>query len=943
MGKKEFIEGINQLNRQMKAKQDLEKEVVSDEDAAKAIIIVKNMKINEIGDAFLFAAALNTLNTWVKQSKENKKSVGYFFKGTTEALCRHLMEHEDPDVQLELQQDQGMPLLVAQIGDMQFSFHQVNTGENGAKFAASDLENPRLAWDGIRKQRCANSLFHFALENQYGRTNQMMDGSSFEEGLKEQMELYRSGAKTLPDLKHMVYGNKETEEEDRKKKSASQQTRMRDTVHTKNYPMRNKPTATLYEYDLKTFIEEFENRSVVGFIEKIFEEGFGYPMNSASVGDLKYALETVLTVLKQCETPEKVGIRLEYVREKDDEDFILMLTSVDENGKLYISATQLCGWNTMKLTENETIEYTDDWLEYSQESYHPSRKILAFKEYITKGLVDENRFSFDPCVYFYDAPCMDPEELEGREGNLLEKAPLFFAEEKQKLTDYLKKSVSGISANGRDSLQKLKTMFAGEVGSIENNRSYEQNYVLQTLSEIFVRGEKFLYLIDGRTKTGKSTVIRLALDYLQQNGKTVYTVKTREDLAQIPEGAALVYYDDVIPEDIDYEKTPHNVLSFDPFTKTTEEMEDISSLRTDAAEDGAKVYTTSFRTAVGFKDYGAGNNWLIRHFGLGLIQHQDWIENEYPIVIKDSPEEFSQDEETAHVIIPASVNFDEEQQAIDFDESCSKIDLYRQFAKGRCGVEMVIEDEALRNKILKELDVSRKRYQWLNRYTQGSGENNKELSDATEEVFQNSIVKNKYETRLKKYLGDSAWKKLSGESQNWLLSAALAYNDMKSYDPLLDFSGVALQVCKALETELVERLCVGYVDWLKKTYGDAIMEHLPEALKDDYNGNIKIADPHRVTIGSIPHVMGMDGRGNIENQEEFDTFMKFAKEELLADPENAEKAVVEMVRIMDYVRRNYRNKAAHKDAIDMLTARDCLEYCIFSGRKLGVLLDLWKE
>ena len=69
----QFKAAVQALNNMMRENPDHEKEFVENETAAKAIIIIKNMRINKIGDAFLYAAALNVMNTCVKQSKENKK------------------------------------------------------------------------------------------------------------------------------------------------------------------------------------------------------------------------------------------------------------------------------------------------------------------------------------------------------------------------------------------------------------------------------------------------------------------------------------------------------------------------------------------------------------------------------------------------------------------------------------------------------------------------------------------------------------------------------------------------------------------------------------------------------------------------------------------------------------------------------------------------------
>lgn len=76
MNTKDFTDFCIELNENCIRRQDLEKEIISDDNAFFAYTYIKNMSISDAGDVLLFCSCLNVLNTYVKQP--NRK-IGYAF------------------------------------------------------------------------------------------------------------------------------------------------------------------------------------------------------------------------------------------------------------------------------------------------------------------------------------------------------------------------------------------------------------------------------------------------------------------------------------------------------------------------------------------------------------------------------------------------------------------------------------------------------------------------------------------------------------------------------------------------------------------------------------------------------------------------------------------------------------------------------------------------
>lgn len=153
---KTFCKNLNDLCVSMQ----VSKETVDRVEAERALAYAKTMDFKGAGDVLLFCASVNLMNTYVKQPGCRK--FGYSFKANVPRVVDYIRSHPVDGVRCNVQMDGKNSLTIVEICGVQFSFHCVqgvkpHKGGNPIKF------------DGIRKQKCAITLFKLAEANQLMR------------------------------------------------------------------------------------------------------------------------------------------------------------------------------------------------------------------------------------------------------------------------------------------------------------------------------------------------------------------------------------------------------------------------------------------------------------------------------------------------------------------------------------------------------------------------------------------------------------------------------------------------------------------------------------------------------------------------------------------------------------------------------------------------------
>ena len=185
----DFINYTKELNNIAKNNQN-EFEMITEEDAIKAITYLNNIYIEDVGDCLIYLSALNLCNTYVKQT--NSK-IGYTFKKGIKSLIDTLNYRNISDIYISREKNNGT-LFLFQIGDIQFSFHDEKTVEINEKYLKD------LSWDGVKKQKCAKTLFNQAINNEIRTTNKTYRGKNLKEKVQKSIENYKNKKINIKDL-----------------------------------------------------------------------------------------------------------------------------------------------------------------------------------------------------------------------------------------------------------------------------------------------------------------------------------------------------------------------------------------------------------------------------------------------------------------------------------------------------------------------------------------------------------------------------------------------------------------------------------------------------------------------------------------------------------------------------------------------------------------------
>ena len=160
-------------------------EVVDIIDVVKAYAILYHAKVENSYDVYLFLASINLLNTYVKQ---NKKAISYSFKSRIFFINEIIANDNFPDIKINYLASKAEQLLMYEVLGVQFSFHGIIM-EKGIWDMLKKYQ-AQFSWDGIRKQKCAKTVFDTILKKKE-LTALTRDYRNLYEYLDETIDLYK--------------------------------------------------------------------------------------------------------------------------------------------------------------------------------------------------------------------------------------------------------------------------------------------------------------------------------------------------------------------------------------------------------------------------------------------------------------------------------------------------------------------------------------------------------------------------------------------------------------------------------------------------------------------------------------------------------------------------------------------------------------------------------
>ena len=697
----------------------------------------------------------------------------------------------------------------------------------------------------------------------------------------------------------------------------------------------------VYENTLKQFFRHCRTKKLVNFICSEYESVSGKPATGEMRYSWKYTCLIVCTALSGAPVPpdDDTGIRID-IEESAQTNHLKLTFASSGNGEYRFALLGLYAGNSVKLTNAVDIvtfrEGSASWT-----SVHPSKIMSHDVRRLTRG-IPENEVrcvsiegaSFLPdCFYSPDTDILTDYDSQITAG-----FPVFYANDAEDLNVFLEPVMR--TGGGADALRKLRSIESNALSQNSEERNEDQLYLVSSILTNVRRNRRAWYIIEGHTGTGQEEIALDIVDKLKEEGRSVSILKENEIPDDSQDLVIISQKDGGSLEQLEFGKVAIFLCDEvrDPSLDLLKSEADLAAA---ANKAGAQLYITHLKQNTAFVDGGKGMRWLANCLQLATIMREDYNPDSYDIRLIRSKEDWLPyaNKGIACIVLPDNVTYDPETGNISYRKNQKK-GVYNALAAGRNGAWIVCEDPALRKYLEKELFAVRQRQLQIRGIIKEMGSS---LKDNRDELMKKAD--SKYVNKLKSSVGKKTFLKLSSQSITWLVSALMAYDSMKDYDRMVDFSGVCVQIGKACEYELKKRIFTGYMAYEKKKYGEPqYLKKIPSACfsTNDTTEESQLLTEDQVTLGKLKYIMGLDDNGRIASQKIWHEFREYAEAELLVNPASSYNVIKSQMPVIARIRDEYRNPSAHAQEVTVVDAQECIQYVITVQKKLAELLEQYK-
>ena len=697
----------------------------------------------------------------------------------------------------------------------------------------------------------------------------------------------------------------------------------------------------VYENTLKQFFRHCRTKKLVNFICSEYESVSGKPATGEMRYSWKYTCLIVCTALSGAPVPpdDDTGIRID-IEESAQTNHLKLTFASSGNGEYRFALLGLYAGNSVKLTNAVDIvtfrEGSASWT-----SVHPSKIMSHDVRRLTRG-IPENEVrcvsiegaSFLPDCFY--SP--DTDILTDYDGQITAGFPVFYANDAEDLNVFLEPVMR--TGGGADALRKLRSIESNALSQNSEERNEDQLYLVSSILTNVRRNRRAWYIIEGHTGTGQEEIALDIVDKLKEEGRSVSILKENEIPDDSQDLVIISQKDGGSLEQLEFGKVAIFLCDEvrDPSLDLLKSEADLAAA---ANKAGAQLYITHLKQNTAFVDGGKGMRWLANCLQLATIMREDYNPDSYDIRLIRSKEDWLPyaNKGIACIVLPDNVTYDPETGNISYRKNQKK-GVYNALAAGRNGAWIVCEDPALRKYLEKELFAVRQRQLQIRGIIKEMGSS---LKDNRDELMKKAD--SKYVNKLKSSVGKKTFLKLSSQSITWLVSALMAYDSMKDYDRMVDFSGVCVQIGKACEYELKKRIFTGYMAYEKKKYGEPqYLKKIPSACfsTNDTTEESQLLTEDQVTLGKLKYIMGLDDNGRIASQKIWHEFREYAEAELLVNPASSYNVIKSQMPVIARIRDEYRNPSAHAQEVTVVDAQECIQYVITVQKKLAELLEQYK-
>ena len=697
----------------------------------------------------------------------------------------------------------------------------------------------------------------------------------------------------------------------------------------------------LYENTVKQFMRDIRARRISKFIVSEYESRSQTSVPLDIGFTIKYLMQILSDKVLERNADPNCGVRIE-IEECSRVCHISITFASFRDGVFNYCIIGAYPGSKISLTKADDIVLFEE-MKRSWTGIHPVRQMTTAANSIARG-IDENSLdevSVGSCAFLFDCPYSEETDILCKYSDQLSiTASLFYANDEEDLVEFLRPALNG--GSGAEALEKLRSIERNAATKPGYELNEEQRYLVSSIINNVRKGNKAWYIIQGQAKSGRSTIIDRAAEKLTAEGNKLVCFQASD----IPEEKVDLAVIEELGENTvaQLECARIVVMTCGSVALTEETFEVLDAIKELADKKGVTLYHDILKQSLS-PDSGKGLRWLTEKLQIADFNAEDYDPDYFLIEAFSADEPEEETDGVANVTIGSNVVYDPETGEVRMN-SAEKAHIYSCISEGVRGVRLYCEDENLAKYVNGEVETLKKRIEWVENFLQSGASTDEAGIAGSENMLQlDKSICTDYEQHASKAFGERAWSMLGDESKNWIVSAMMAYDYLKLYNTQLDFSGVCVQVSKACEKELGYRIFEQFIVFLSEKYGDNYVRKLPyEVMEKDKNGKpiFKLIDTSRITLGSMRFIMGIDTRGNITSEYGWKEFEDYAKTELLVNTENIKEQLTEHACIINKIKNDYRNRSAHKEAMSIIDAKECLEYVVLVTRKLGEILDSYR-
>ena len=707
----------------------------------------------------------------------------------------------------------------------------------------------------------------------------------------------------------------------------------------------------VYENNVAQFKKDVRTKRLVNFLCAEYEASAG----KAIAGELRYVCKYVFLLLYDilesagagCDPAS--GIRIDLEENAGSSNMKLIFASSEDTFRY--SLLGIYAGSGVKLTRADDIvcfrEGNTRWT-----TIHPSLFMYSFARRLFRGIPEDELQSvnYECASFLFDCfySC-DSDIITDYADQLTNECPVFYANDTEELTHFLEPVIS--RGGGIRALRKLSAIEARSRSLPLPEQNEDQIYLLSSITNNVRRHRKAWYVIE-EAGNGNGGIVSSVMEKLESEGKNVQMLSGGERPDGKPDLIIISQEDGGTYEQLKYCRVSIFLCDSlrDPGLK---HFEKDAALTARAEHEGAQLTIALMNHNACFADGGKGMRWLVNRLQLAGIRREDYDPALYEVLLVNSKKDFEDKDRSdmAHVVLPANVVYDPESGRITMQKNQKK-GIFNAIASGRNGAMILCENAPLRNYLRGEISALQQRQKWIRNFISEmaeGGQDPEKQMDALAKESEDMIreVDSRYQKKARGSLGKRVWNKMSGQSRTWIVTAMMAYDNLKEYDRMVDFSGICVQIGKACEYELKKRIFSDFVEYEMECYGEErCLERLPDECfeKQDKrpSGQKKLLQEEQITLGKLRYITGLDDSGKVADPKAWDEFKRYAEERLLVNPANSYREMKAQMPVIEKIRDEYRNPSAHSHSISIVEARECLEYVVTVQRKLGVLLEQYR-